>query len=174
MRCNKGFLRRIVAKQSLKQLSHQELIQLTKVAIDNVIESDPLFSTLFLESYDRRTYITDQELIRLTKVAETKVEYIIESDPLLSGLLSNVRIEELTSQIDVAQGQAITLFQNHRELPKLVVVLPRDKTVFDLKKTMERHMCLSFVRENVRKVLPSDRTVLDLEKVVVRRLSCVF
>ncbi|XP_032674070.1 U11/U12 small nuclear ribonucleoprotein 25 kDa protein [Odontomachus brunneus] len=95
------------------------------------------------------TQLSHQELIKLTKVA---IDNIIESDPLLSGLPSDVTIEELKSQIAVAQGQAITLFLNRGELPKLAVVVPpHDTTVLDLKKAIKRHMSLSLRRENVKK-----------------------
>ncbi|EFN80891.1 U11/U12 small nuclear ribonucleoprotein 25 kDa protein [Harpegnathos saltator] len=93
--------------------------------------------------------LSHHELIKLTKVA---IDNIIESDPLLSGLPSDVTIEELKSQIAVAQGQAITLFLNRGELPKLAVVVPpHDTTVLDLKKAIKRHMSLSLKRENIKK-----------------------
>jgi len=61
-----------------------------------------------------------QDLVRLTK---TTIADIIENDPLLSGLPSDVTTEELKSQIAVVQGQAITVFLNRGELPKLAVVV---------------------------------------------------
>lgn len=66
------------------------------------------------------TQLSHEELIKLTKVA---IDNIIESDPLLAGLPSDVTIEELRSQIAVAQGQAITLYLNRGELPRLAVVV---------------------------------------------------
>ncbi|KAL0104747.1 hypothetical protein PUN28_016401 [Cardiocondyla obscurior] len=90
-----------------------------------------------------------QELMKLTKAT---IDSLIESEPLLSGLPSDVTIEELKSQVAVAQGQAITLFLNRGELPRLAVVVPpHNTTVLDLKKAVKRHMNLSLKRENVKK-----------------------
>jgi len=66
------------------------------------------------------TRLSHQELIKLTKAT---IDSLVEHEPLLSGLPSDVTIEELKSQIAVAQGQAITLFLNRGELPKLAVVV---------------------------------------------------
>ncbi|XP_020282883.1 U11/U12 small nuclear ribonucleoprotein 25 kDa protein-like [Pseudomyrmex gracilis] len=90
-----------------------------------------------------------QELVKLTK---TGIADLIENDPLLSGLPADITIEELKSQIAVAQGQAITLFLNRGELPRLAVVVPtHNTTVLDLKKSIKRHVILSLKRENVNK-----------------------
>lgn len=90
-----------------------------------------------------------QELIKLTRMT---IDNMIKNDPLLSGLPSDVTIEEIKSQIAVAQGQAITLFLNRGELPKLAVVVPpHNTTVLDLKKAIKRHMNLSLKREDVKK-----------------------
>ncbi|XP_011693432.1 PREDICTED: U11/U12 small nuclear ribonucleoprotein 25 kDa protein [Wasmannia auropunctata] len=95
------------------------------------------------------TRLSHQELVKLTK---TTINNLVESEPLLSGLPSDVTIEELKSQIAVAQGQAITLFLNRGELPRLaVVVSPHNTTVLDLKKAIKRHMNLALKRENVEK-----------------------
>lgn len=66
------------------------------------------------------TRLSHQELIKLTK---TTIDNLVECEPLLSGLPPDVTIEELKSQVAVAQGQAITLFLNRGELPKLAVVV---------------------------------------------------
>jgi len=93
--------------------------------------------------------LSHQELLKLTK---TTVDNLVECDSLLSGLPSDVTIEELKSQVAVAQGQAITLFLNRGQLPKLAVVVPpHNTTVLDLKKAVKRHMNLSLKRENVNK-----------------------
>lgn len=93
--------------------------------------------------------IDHDELIKLTKEA---VRNIIESDPLLSGLPADVTIEELKAQIAVAQGQAITVFLNRGELPRLgIVVPPHNTTVLDLKKAVKRHTNLSLKREKIKK-----------------------
>ncbi|XP_029178842.1 U11/U12 small nuclear ribonucleoprotein 25 kDa protein [Nylanderia fulva] len=93
--------------------------------------------------------LNHQELMKLTK---TTIDNIINNDPLLSGLPSDVTIEELKSQIAVVQGQAITLFLNRGDLPKLaVVVSPHNTTVLDLKKAIKRHVNLSLKREKVKK-----------------------
>lgn len=95
------------------------------------------------------TRLSHQELVKLTKAA---IDNLVERDPLLSGLPSDVTVEELKSQIAVAQGQAITLLLNRGELPKLAVVVPtHNTTVLDLKKAIKRHMSLSLKRENVKK-----------------------
>lgn len=66
------------------------------------------------------TELDHNELVKLTKEA---IHNVIESDPLLSGLPTDVTIEELKAQIAVAQGQAITLYLNRGELPKLGIVV---------------------------------------------------
>lgn len=73
-----------------------------------------------VESKSDTTRLSHQELVKLTK---TTIDSLVEHEPLLSGLPSDVTIEELKSQIAVAQGQAITLFLNRGELPKLAVVV---------------------------------------------------
>ncbi|XP_012523124.1 U11/U12 small nuclear ribonucleoprotein 25 kDa protein isoform X2 [Monomorium pharaonis] len=95
------------------------------------------------------TRLSHQELVKLTKAT---IRDLIECEPLLSGLPPDVTIEELKSQIAVAQGQAITLFLNRGELPKIAVVVPpHNTTVLDLKKAIKRHMNLALKRENVEK-----------------------
>lgn len=95
------------------------------------------------------TELSHQDLVKLTKEA---IRNIIESDPLLRGLPCDVTIEEIKSQIAVAQGQAITLFLNRGELPRLgIVVSPHTTTVLDLKKAIKRQTNLSLERENVKK-----------------------
>ncbi|XP_053978465.1 U11/U12 small nuclear ribonucleoprotein 25 kDa protein-like [Hylaeus anthracinus] len=90
-----------------------------------------------------------EELVKLTKEA---IDNIIESDPLLSGLPTDVTIEEIKAQIAVAQGQAITVYLNRGELPKIgVVVPPHNTTVLDLKKAIKRHTNLSLKREKIKK-----------------------
>lgn len=89
------------------------------------------------------------ELVKLTREAIGK---IIESDPLFSDLPSDVTVEEIRAQIAVAQGQAITLYLNRGDLPKLAIVVnPHNTTVLDLKKAIKRHSNLSLKREKVRK-----------------------
>lgn len=89
------------------------------------------------------------DLVKLTREA---IDNLIESDPFLSGLPLNVTIEEIKAQIAVARGQAITLFLNRGELPKLSVVVPTHKTtVLDLKRAIKRHTNLCFKRENIKK-----------------------
>lgn len=66
------------------------------------------------------TRLNHQELIKLTRMT---IDNMIKNDPLLCELPSDVTMEEVKSQIAVAQGQAITLFLNRRELPKLAVVV---------------------------------------------------
>ncbi|XP_034951340.1 U11/U12 small nuclear ribonucleoprotein 25 kDa protein [Chelonus insularis] len=89
------------------------------------------------------------ELVKLTREA---IDKIIETDPLFSGLPSDVTVEELKSQIAVAQGQAITLYLNRGELPKLsIVVSPHNTSVLDLKKAIKRQTTLALHREGVKK-----------------------
>ncbi|XP_008551782.1 U11/U12 small nuclear ribonucleoprotein 25 kDa protein [Microplitis demolitor] len=90
-----------------------------------------------------------EELVKLTQEA---IDKIIESDPLFSGLPSDVTVEELKSQTAVAQGQAITLYLNRGELPRLsIVVSPNNTTVLDLKKAIRRQTTLALHRERVQK-----------------------
>lgn len=66
------------------------------------------------------TRLSHQDLVKLTKKT---IADIIDNDSLLSGLPLDVTTEELKSQIAVVQGQAITIFLDRRELPKLAVVV---------------------------------------------------
>lgn len=98
---------------------------------------------------DKCAELDHVELMKLTKEA---IRDIIETDPLLSGLPADITIEELKAQTAVAQGQAITVYLNRGELPRLgVVVPPHDTTVLDLKKAIKRHTDLSLKRENIKK-----------------------
>ncbi|XP_047369374.1 U11/U12 small nuclear ribonucleoprotein 25 kDa protein [Vespa velutina] len=103
-------------------------------------------------TYEKKEKIVSndhQELIKLTKEA---IDNVIESDPFLSGLPLNVTVEEIKAQIAVAQGQAITLFLNRGELPKLSIVVPtHTTTVLDLKRAIKRHTNLCFKRDNIKK-----------------------
>ncbi|KYN37823.1 U11/U12 small nuclear ribonucleoprotein 25 kDa protein [Trachymyrmex septentrionalis] len=106
-------------------------------------------SCIKVELKSDTTRPSHQELVKLTKAT---IDSLVEHEPLLSGLPSDVTIEELKSQIAVAQGQAITLFLNRGELPKLAVVVPpHNTTVLDLKKAIKRYTNLSLKRENVKK-----------------------
>ncbi|XP_012260784.1 U11/U12 small nuclear ribonucleoprotein 25 kDa protein-like [Athalia rosae] len=90
-----------------------------------------------------------EELVKLTKEAINK---IIESDPLFVGIPADATVEEIKSQSAVARGQAITLYLNRGELPRLsVVVPPHDTTVLDLKKAIKRHTILALKREKVKR-----------------------
>ncbi|XP_015609472.1 U11/U12 small nuclear ribonucleoprotein 25 kDa protein isoform X2 [Cephus cinctus] len=90
-----------------------------------------------------------EELVKLTKEA---IDKIIESDPLLCGLPRDVTVEEIKAQTAVTQGQAITLYLNRGELPKLAIVVPpHNTTVLDLKKAIKRHTNLALRREHVKK-----------------------
>ncbi|XP_046834351.1 U11/U12 small nuclear ribonucleoprotein 25 kDa protein [Vespa crabro] len=102
-----------------------------------------------ISNENTKSDLDHQELIKLTKEA---IDNVIESDPFLSGLPLNVTVEEIKAQIAVAQGQAITLFLNRGELPKLSIVVPtHTTTVLDLKRAIKRHTNLCFKRDNIKK-----------------------
>lgn len=63
---------------------------------------------------------THEELMEFTRGVLNK---IIDSDPLFSELPSDATVEEVKAQTAVAQGQAITLNLNRRELSKLAIVV---------------------------------------------------
>lgn len=65
-----------------------------------------------------------EELIKLTKEAVYK---IIESEPLFGGIPADATLEEVKAQSAVAQGQAITIYLNRGELPRLSVVVNKKK-----------------------------------------------
>jgi len=94
--------------------------------MDIVKDAKPVTKDAEEESYVKTevkpeiTRLSHQELMKLTK---TTIDNLVEREPLFSGLPSDVTIEELKSQIAVAQGQAITLFLNRGELPKLAIVV---------------------------------------------------
>lgn len=69
---------------------------------------------------DCQVSFSHKELVNLTREAINK---IIESDPLLSGLVQDPTIEEVKSQTAVAQGQAITLYLNRGTLPTIPIVV---------------------------------------------------
>ncbi|XP_043282148.1 U11/U12 small nuclear ribonucleoprotein 25 kDa protein [Venturia canescens] len=95
-----------------------------------------------------RVQFSHEELVKLTKEA---IDKLIESDPLLNGLLSDTTAEEIRSQTAVAQGQAITLYLNRGERPILpIVVAPHTTTVLDLKKAIRRYTDLALKRERVK------------------------
>ncbi|KAH0553262.1 U11/U12 small nuclear ribonucleoprotein 25 kDa protein [Cotesia glomerata] len=101
------------------------------------------------EESNNEAHFSHEELVKLTQEA---IDKIIESDPLFSGLPSDVTTEELKSQTAVAQGQAITLYLNRGELPRLsIVVSPNSTTVLDLKKAIKRQTTLALCRERVKK-----------------------
>lgn len=80
------------------------------------------------EIVNKSAELDHEELMKLTKEA---IDNIIESDPLLSGLPTDVTVEELKAQTAVAQGQAITVYLNRGDLPKLgIVVTPFSTTFF--------------------------------------------
>lgn len=72
------------------------------------------------EIIDKCTELDHDKLVKLTK---DTIHNVIENDPLLFGLPADVTIEELKAQVAVAQGQAITLYLNRGELPKLGIVV---------------------------------------------------
>ncbi|OAD60908.1 hypothetical protein WN48_03455 [Eufriesea mexicana] len=86
----------------------------------NKIEQENNDSIKKKEIIDKCIELDHDELVKLTKEA---IHNIIESDPLLSGLPADVTFEEIKAQIAVAQGQAITLYLNRGELPKLGIVV---------------------------------------------------
>ncbi|XP_076238036.1 U11/U12 small nuclear ribonucleoprotein 25 kDa protein [Calliopsis andreniformis] len=101
------------------------------------------------EMINKSAELGHEELVKLTRKA---IDNIIESDPLLSGLPTDVTIEELKAQAAVAQGQAITVYLNRENLPKLgIVVPPHNTTVLDLKKAIKRHTNISLKREKVKR-----------------------
>ncbi|XP_031841797.1 U11/U12 small nuclear ribonucleoprotein 25 kDa protein [Nomia melanderi] len=116
---------------------------------ENSRENENLFQKE--ETSNKNPEFDHEELMKLTKEA---IDNIIESDPLFRGLPADVTIEELKAQMAVAQGQAITVYLNRGELPKLgVVVPPYNTTVLDLKKAIKRHTTLSLKRENVKRII---------------------
>ncbi|XP_011497174.1 PREDICTED: U11/U12 small nuclear ribonucleoprotein 25 kDa protein [Ceratosolen solmsi marchali] len=99
------------------------------------------------EKHEEQSSFTHEELVKLTKEA---IRNIIESDPLLSDLPLDPTAEEIKAQTAVAQGQAIVLFLDRGNLPKLsIVVPPRNTTVLDLKKAIKRQTNLALKREHV-------------------------
>lgn len=88
------------------------------------VESEDMLKDITKECVDKPnsevTQLSHHELIKLTKAA---IADLIVNDPLLSGLPADITTEELKSQVAVTQGQAITLFLNRGELPKLAVVV---------------------------------------------------
>ncbi|XP_076278019.1 U11/U12 small nuclear ribonucleoprotein 25 kDa protein [Lasioglossum baleicum] len=120
-----------------------------KAKSENSKERDSLFEKE--ETVNKNPELDHEELVKLTKEA---INNIIESDPLLHGLPTDVTIEELKAQMAVAQGQAITIYLNRGELPKLgIVVPPHNTTVLDLKKAIKRHTTLSLKRESVKRII---------------------
>lgn len=85
---------------------------------ENPRENENLFKKE--ETSNKNPEFNHEELMKLTKEA---IDNIIESDPLFRGLPADVTIEELKAQMAVAQGQAITVYLNRGELPKLGVVV---------------------------------------------------
>lgn len=61
-----------------------------------------------------------EELVNLTREA---IDKIIESDPLFHGLPPDATVDEIKAQTAVAQGQAITVYLNRGDLPRLAIVV---------------------------------------------------
>jgi len=75
------------------------------------------------------------------------VAELIVGDPLLSDLPTRITPEEVTSQIALEHGQAITVYVRRADDVVLPVVVVQDGTVLDLKQAIQRHVTLKQIRE---------------------------
>lgn len=73
---------------------------------------------------------------------------LIVGDPLLSDLPTAVTMEEVSSQIALAHGQAMTVNVRRVDDQVLPIVVVNSATVHDLKRAICRHVTLKQEREN--------------------------
>ncbi|KAI0238159.1 U11/U12 small nuclear ribonucleoprotein 25 kDa protein [Lamellibrachia satsuma] len=73
---------------------------------------------------------------------------LIVGDPLLSDLPTAVTMEEVSSQIALAHGQAMTVNVRRADDHVLPIVVVNSATVHDLKRAIRRHVTLKQEREN--------------------------
>lgn len=110
-------IKRIGCNSSVRKIVYKFMDTVKGTEFKNMLKNT---SEKCVDKVNSEVRISHQELVKLTRAA---IADLIENDPLLSGLPADITIEELKSQIAVAQGQAITLFLNRGELPKLAVVV---------------------------------------------------
>ncbi|KAK2176123.1 hypothetical protein NP493_681g00009 [Ridgeia piscesae] len=94
---------------------------------------------------DDTTTLSHKEAMELFK--DCLAELIV-GDPLLSDLPTAVTREEVSSQIALAHGQAMTVNVRRADDHVLPVVVVNSATVHDLKRAIHRHVMLKQEREN--------------------------
>ncbi|XP_077990758.1 U11/U12 small nuclear ribonucleoprotein 25 kDa protein-like [Glandiceps talaboti] len=75
----------------------------------------------------------------------------ILQDPLLAGLPTDVTPEEVTSQIALEYGQAMTVNVRKHTGETVPVVVLQGATVLDLKNAIKRHFTMKLTREGRKK-----------------------
>ncbi|KAK0169777.1 hypothetical protein PV328_010418 [Microctonus aethiopoides] len=109
----------------------------------------PLSENLVNDAQKLEYQLSHEELMEFTRGVLNK---IIDSDPLFSEVPSDATVEEIKAQTAVAQGQAITLNLNRRELSKLAIVVPSiNTTVLELKNAIQIQTNLALHREKIKK-----------------------
>lgn len=93
--------------------------------------------------------MTDTEVLEslshedLCEVTLGSLTRLLRADPLLSDLPAGVTIEEVNSQIAVAQGQSITLEILRNSEPSLYVVVSKHKILEELERSRFGHISLN-------------------------------
>ncbi|XP_046388945.1 U11/U12 small nuclear ribonucleoprotein 25 kDa protein-like isoform X2 [Ischnura elegans] len=96
--------------------------------------------------------LSHEDLVELTQKTLTALTQAI---PLLSDLPPAVTFEEVAAQVELEQGQSITVYVMRGDGEIMKVVVPsRGATVRDLKAAIARHMALRLSRQSKGKQRP--------------------
>ncbi|XP_013784342.1 U11/U12 small nuclear ribonucleoprotein 25 kDa protein-like [Limulus polyphemus] len=116
-------------------------------------ELDLVETTVYKDEEDNgcsSTGLSHQEA--LAKV-EVGISELIKNDPLLKFLPEDVTLEELTSQIALEHGGAMTVVVQRKDGEEYPVVVEQKATVGNLKKALQRHVTLKQKRESISRTL---------------------
>lgn len=81
-------------------------------------------------------------------IFEATLSEVIQTDPLLNDLPTQVTLEEVNSQIALEYGQAMAVFVRKGNGDKMPIVVEQKATVLDLKNAIERYVMLKQMRED--------------------------
>lgn len=85
--------------------------------------------------------------------AEQIISDLISTDPLLEDLPQEVTLEEVTSQLALEYGQAMSINVCRADGQVMRVVVVQDATVLDLKHAIKRYVKLKQKRQNGTEIL---------------------
>lgn len=88
--------------------------------------------------------------LALTEITKKTLNEVLQRDPLLSDLPTDITLEEVLEQIAVQHGQSMTLYLVKADNEEIPVVVKMKATVIDLKKAVQRHMTLHLGRKGLK------------------------